>query len=132
MSDDKSFDYLLTGIRTRETSTLVIATVTSSASLVLLGIGDISLLPPPFLVLAGIVIPILGVLYRELTNLTVDQEDRAKILWLLSKAEREFVSINRSNQRAADMRGFILRTLLLFPSWLWILIIYPSFFFCGH
>ena len=112
MSDDRRFDYLLTRIRTRESSTLVIATVASSASLILFGIGYKSPLPYPVLEVAGWGIPLLGVLYRELTSLT-NQADENEVRNLLPRRDNHHIGV------VGLFREYFFVILLLIPSYLW-------------
>ncbi len=88
MSDDKMFDYILTRSRTRESSTLTIATVASSASLLLIALyiqatveAEINNHPNAFdkykqgVGWVGVLFAGLGIAYREATALTIHQND---------------------------------------------------------
>lgn len=84
MSQDDEFQYRLARSRTREASTLTIATVASSASLVLLGLYiqaqievNWNLAPEIKLWIAGVGIAFsaVGIIYREVTAKTIHRID---------------------------------------------------------
>ena len=80
MTEDKLFNLLVARIQTRETSTLAITIIAASASLILLGfvcqVNEEQRIP---LVCIGIIYPILGILYREITYATIQKNDLKQI-----------------------------------------------------
>jgi len=110
--DDKLADLLLARINTRETSTLTIVTVTSSASLVLLGLAGVSgsgiVLVHPWLRLGAFAFAMFGILYREITILTIDFRDLKELYELEPRLKQEYQPGRRS-------RSFLLRLLFLSP-----------------
>lgn len=89
MSDDKVFDYVLARSRTRESSTLTIATVAASASLVLIALyvqamidslnsfdGTMAFDNSRYeIALMGISFSSMGIAYREITKYTIHAND---------------------------------------------------------
>ncbi|MGD0176672.1 MAG: hypothetical protein ABSC50_07600 [Candidatus Bathyarchaeia archaeon] len=110
IKDDKLADLLVARISTRETSTLTVATVTSSASLVLLGLAGVPnpSAPHPWLRLGAFAFAMLGILYREITILTIDLRDWKRLYELVPQLKQEF-------RPGRWSRRFLVRLLLLSP-----------------
>jgi hypothetical protein len=72
---DQTAELVYSRLNTRENSTLTIATVASSASLVLIGLAKPTDSNYPLLAAGGVLFPLIGLLYREVTILTVDHSD---------------------------------------------------------
>jgi hypothetical protein len=97
-------------INTRETSTLTIATVAASASLVLLALAanpesSFAYTHHAWLRFAGFLFALLGIIYRELTILTADAADYSRL--------RELCPDLGSIRSGRFWRAFMLRALLL-------------------
>ncbi len=118
---NRKFQFLLNSVTIRESSTLVVATVASSASLILLGFGPGGNLAG-VIGLAGLLVPILGLFFREITIWTRDRVDFEEIYAMLEHPQlptwRRFQPLIVV---AGWVRAFILRTLILTPSYLWAL-----------
>ena len=112
---DRRFQELISQLSTRESSTLVVATVASSASLVLLGIGTGQ--EPLAHFWAGFLFPVGGEIYRELTIFTIDRSDSLELA-NLSQKESTFSHSKWSWTR--HLRRFAIRLFLLGPSLLWL------------
>ncbi len=133
MLDDKMFDYVLARSRARETSILAVASIASSASVVLLGlIFQCNCLLADnvnFLTTVGIVFAGLGMVYRELSvRLIHDNDER----WL-----RRYVKKWRENKSCLTgiiddcvkdpmlpnrydwTREAVIRVLLVTPAFAW-------------
>lgn len=145
--DKKLFDYVLARSRTRESSTLTIATVASSASLVLLALyiqayietcdscQYIFLLPHSFwIIYFGMVFPTVGILYREVTKHSIHDNDNRWLAQFISKYRtednRDFVDNNHKIITDplcycdySKTREGILRSLLYLPIIAWSLVI---------
>ena len=106
-------------LNTRENSTLVIATVASSASLILLTISSFHCY--------ALVFAFLGILYRELTIFSSDRRDHAflqnKCSEYLPNTESENSILKRWDRGARFIRSLIFRGLLALP----IIIFYFAF-----
>jgi hypothetical protein len=108
--NDRLADRILARINTRENSTLTIATVTASGSLVLLGLVVSTATPGNstshlFLRFGAFAVATLGILYRETTILTVDRCDWAQISQLEDMPEY--------HPRGGRTRRFLIRCLFL-------------------
>jgi len=99
-------------LNSREASTLTFSTVASSASLLLFGLAaqpNFPIASYPLLFLVGILFPVLGFLYRELTIHTVDKNDYDRL-----------PSQFRTNRTIwSSLRGYIVRFFLLSPIFAW-------------
>ena len=90
--------------------------------MVLLGIADPKRGDFPLLSLAGFMFPVLGILYRELTILTIDKADLTDLRY-----SRDYFSNSLLRERSIAVkwvrpfRRAILRIMLLVPSSLWLL-----------
>ena len=121
-------------INTRETSTLTVATLAASVSLVLLALV-VPLSTPNariyhlWLRLAGFLLALLGVLYRETTIHTVDQREYDLLKRLLRAPLRE--NLLRPNP-GRNVRGILFRGLLLSACAVWIELLFDSFFWFFH
>lgn len=130
MSDDKMFDYILARSRTRESSTLTVATVASSASLILLALYMQIITQPDFwltqdqdilIKTAGCIFIVLGIAYRDFTALTIHGDDEH---WLRHQAG---ITGNRVLGRTFDdIRSVLIRSLLLLPFLAWIYVVSSS------
>ena len=112
-------------LNTRENSTLVVATVASSASLVLL-----TALESPQFHYYGLVFALLGILYRELTIFSSDRSDHAflriKCSEYLPKTESQNNILKYWDKEARPIRSFVFRVLLALP----IIIFFSAFAVC--
>ena len=93
MSDDKLFQYLVSRVQTRETSTHAVASIASSTSLVLFGLFFSFTLPMPdkdIMKWIGIVSPIIGFAYFEITFATQQSWDYNKITKIIKKDYPEY------------------------------------------
>jgi hypothetical protein len=128
MSDSKTtkFDELLSELTTRETSTLTVATVASSASLILLGFPDSRIQAST--VLAGFLFPLMGIIYRETTIMSIDASDLRDLEDERSmgakKGDFRRTKLDQIKQ-VGQVRRFMLRLLLILPSFLWLGFIPP-------
>lgn len=118
--DNMLFDYILSGVRTRESSTLVIATVASSASLVLLALNlDNSNTLFTLYAAAGFWFPIIGFVYREITINSIDHADHDDLNGILGKQRKTMRRNLWGVHIFSFTRGMTLRLLLLIPSMAW-------------
>ncbi len=111
-------DELIADLHTRESSTLVVATVASSASLVLLGIYPSATSNLPIALLenwAGFFFPIFGLFYRDLTVFTIDYAN-SKELHELTGHSTPYPGWVRA---ATHVRRWVLRSFLAVPSAFW-------------
>jgi hypothetical protein len=123
--DHKKFDYILARSRTRESSTLTIATVASSASLVLIALyiqaevedSEGKLEKYKGLIQGmGLLFPIIGILYREVTARTHKKDE--------DFLKEQALSWNDPLANTHDTRRtIILRILLLtpIPAWFFVM-----------
>ncbi len=132
-SDSKKFDYILARTRTRETSTLTIATVAASASLLLLGVyvqvqvtaesNEETVYSSsfdkfkPLIQAMGVLFGIFGVLYRDVTALTIHRRDES---WL-----KETCHVQNSAWQYIG-REIILHILLIMPIVGWFYVFYTN------
>ena len=110
-------------INTREASTLTIAAVAASASLVLLALAaspesSYAHTHHAWLRFAGFLFALLGILYRETTILTVDAADHARL--------NEILPNLRADPRGSCLRGFMLHALLLSSLAAWVNLLFNS------
>ncbi len=116
MSRNQRFEQLLAQLTQRESSTLTIVTVASSASLVLLGVAlTMATSPPNWLGGAGYFFPLAGLSYRELTIFTVDRRNLNEIRWITG------YDMKASQQPARHLRRFMVLAIVVLPSFLWVL-----------
>lgn len=88
MDDEKLFQYLVSRVQLRETSTLTVASIASSSSLILLGLFFSSVLPDinkEVFRLIGIFTPILGFAYFEIIFATQQSWDYHEITMMIRK-----------------------------------------------
>jgi len=118
---DRLFDYVLSRVRTRESSTLVIATVATSVSLVLFAVPltNTQALDPTVFRFMGIIFPLLGFAYREATILTIDQADFDDIHRMLNDTHLRLKAQSSTIKAFGQVRGIIFRTFLLIPVVAW-------------
>lgn len=126
MAAGDPFDYILARSRTRESSTLTIATVASSASLVLLALYIQALVDvelnedigislsfdkfKPLIQVTGITFAAVGILYRDVTIFAIHKAD-----------ERTLQTQTRPQPNTHDApRSGILRALLVIPIIAWV------------
>ena len=127
MTDKKLFQYLVSRVQVRETSTLTIATITSSASLILLGLffsPALTQLDKEIIRWIGIFTPILGLAYFEITFATQQTWDYHEITEMIKKNSKrkkdELAKIIYSkNTILAIPKGIIWRVLLSLPIMGW-------------
>ncbi len=108
--------------QTRENSTLVIATVASSASIVILTTSKCLGLH-----FFALVFALFGIFYRELTIFSID---RIEYAFLRDPKFRKFhpcIDVGFWDRVARLVRSFIFRVLLFLPVKLFVLIDYPEF-----
>lgn len=121
MSDDKIFDLLVSRTLTRETSTLAIIIVSSSASLILLPLfcqsgSELKLL---FGIMA-ITFPILGILFREVTYRTIQNDDYNEIRKRVKNPNDYEIIRNKHGNKA---RRVLFYCIILLPITGWIIIL---------
>lgn len=133
---EKLLDLLERRARTRETSSLTIATIAASASLILLGIFfqiDKEVENYDYIRwlvgIIGFVFPVIGLAYKEVTDYTIqehDFEESKKILvGKLRLPEEEHEEIVHY-KRGRWIRSILFRSLAVLPALFWILIASPS------
>lgn len=110
-SNSRLAEMIQARIGTRESSTLTIATVAASASLVLLALSASpgsynSTTHHSWLRFGGFLFALLGILYRETTILTIDAQDHAML-------NQISLPISDRRGRGHFMRSFLLRALLI-------------------
>ncbi len=106
-------------LNTRESSTLVIATVASAASLTLLGIAGLTTARINGLWILGVLFPIAGIGYRELTIFSIDRQQYLELVRLVA-TRRPIPSITSAEFWFKQIRRWGLRVLLLSPAALWV------------
>lgn len=131
MSDE--FNYRLQRSRTRESSILTIAAIASSASLVLLvlliqaqvqvessegGYSDSLDRYTLLIQIMGIMFALVGILYRDVTALSVQRNDECFIRQKVKDCDLKSL---RTSSRAA-----VLHILLLMPIGFWLIVIHPT------
>lgn len=110
------FQELMNALHTRENSTLIVATLASSASVAL--IAAIHEIPDPALSWLGFAFPILGFSYRELTIFEIDRADYKDLLQYLSTTT--FSRYDGWVGKYNHPRRLILRVLIILPSNFWL------------
>lgn len=111
-NEERRFQELLSKVTARESSTLVVATVASSASLVLLGF---TISHESLLYWSGVFFPIGGFAYRELTIFYVDRYDYEELRQLVG------TPLKTSRWRKSQyFRSWLLRIFLIAPSLIWL------------
>ncbi len=124
MAEEREFHYRLARSRTRETSTLTIATVAVSASLIIFSLyiqAKISIVSTKneeqlmfwniferWVIGGGILFAIFGIAYREVTALTIHRDDER---WLRNNIPH----LRRDSDIQSIARRVILLILLLMP-----------------
>jgi hypothetical protein len=126
-SDDKLFQYLVSRVQTRETSTHAIASISSSASLVLLGLffSDNFFGVDDTVFWIGTLAPIFGLLYFEFTFATQQTWDYSEINKIIFKeSKRDKVELGKiiygRNKIFTYPKGLLWRILLILPFIGWI------------
>jgi len=121
MSDDKIFDLLVSRTLTRETSTLTILTITASASLILIPLfyQIYQELNWAFGII-GILFPIFGLLYREVTYRTIQRDDYNEIRNIVNDTKKNEIIENKNGERR---RKVLFYSISLFPVFIWIIIL---------
>lgn len=120
MSDDKLFNYLVSRVQGRESASIALATIASSASLVLLGLS----IHPQSLtkVVLGVGFVFIGFAYNEITFRTIQRND-LKTIWGLIEKESGKEGLDKIHyEKLRRTRLLLSRSLLLFPlfGWTWI------------
>jgi hypothetical protein len=123
--EEREFQELIAALHTRETSTATVATVASSASLIMLGAPQAlygsSGIPNGLVIFAGIMFPILGEAYRELTIFGIDRQNVRSVRTLVGKDRYDALYETKGLplQVARNFRRFIVRVFLFTPSFIW-------------
>jgi len=121
MTEDKLFNLLVARTQTRETSTLAITVIAASASLILLGfVCPINVEQRIPFVIMGIIYPILGMLYREYTYLTIQNSDFEQIRRHFSDEEEDIV---RGGYSSLPRRVLFYLLFVVIPIAGWVLIL---------
>jgi len=120
VTEDKVFDHLVTRTQTRETSTLTITTIASSASLVLIGLfcyinSDLRLL----FGIMGFLYPLVGITYREITYWTIQKDDYSEIKKRIPEKDRHVID----NKHGGKRRRILFYSLTGIPVVGWIIIL---------
>ena len=124
MSDDKTVDLLISRTQTRETSTLTILVVTASASLIFLPLFCLSDSELNWLFGSlGIIFPILGMLYREVTYRTIQNDDYNEIKTRTDKKDHGVID----NKRGRGKRRFLFYCITFLPIIGWMVILSGSY-----
>jgi hypothetical protein len=111
-ADQLEYERLKDKLNTRESSTLVFSTVTASASLAILSILiEKRTIPEPYFII-GAIFTLVGILYRELTILSIDRVEYGRLRQL------EGVLTGRTLPRPHPTTLFMRRFLV--PFYLWI------------
>lgn len=117
---ERRFQRVLSSLTTRESSTLVIASLASSTSLVLLGLTLTEVVSKD---LAGFLLPIAGLTYRESTLFTIDYKDLDELNYYTEGMRRD----PRGFVWVSHLRRLLVRFFLLSPSSLWLVDkVYPD------
>lgn len=121
MSDDKIFDLLVSRTLTRETSTLAILIVSASASLILLPLFCQSGSELKWLFgIMAIIFPILGILFREVTYRTIQEDDYNEIRKRVEDPNDYTIIRNKHGNKA---RRVLFYCIILLPITGWIIIL---------
>jgi len=128
--NERIFEELENALHTREGSTTLIATVASSASIILLGAflsaPDGSLMGRGFggfAALLGVAFPILGEAYRESTISSIDAADFADIRTMLGSRYSSLLRQRDKVRRIRTIRLTSIRSMLLGPTWTWLAVL---------
>jgi len=110
VSEERRFQEILASLNTRESSALTVATVATSASLVLYGLS-----PGQNIVtyVAGVLFPIVGFLYRELTIFSIDRRGFLELVRLVGVPRP---LLKGGQAWAAQLRRWMLRVFFPFPT----------------
>ncbi len=120
MSDDKILDLLISRTLTRETTTLTILVVTASVSLIFLPLFCQSGSDLKWLFgCLGIIFPILGILYREITYKTIQQDDYDEIKNRTEEKDHNIID----NPHGRGKRRVLFYSITLLPIIGWIIIL---------
>jgi len=121
MTEDKLFNLLVARTQTRETSTLAVVIIAASTSLVLLGfVCPVNDEQRNYIACIGILYPLLGIAYREITYVTIQNHDYDKIRKHFSA---EKVDIVRGGQPKFARRAifYLLFAVLPIAAWAFVL-----------
>ena len=137
--DQNEFNYKLQRSRTRESSTLTIATVASSASLVLLGLyvqvltdwnwtekyEEIRM----WVVIMGTLFALIGILYRDVTAFTIHRDDECSLRIKMGCCNKKKASLNEipDREKSHIIRAGSLHFLLIIPLLAWGVVVLYSF-----
>jgi len=140
MTDEKLFQYLISRVQVRETSTLTVAAIASSASIILLGLyfspglgGELAQYRN-IIFWAGILSPIIGFSYFEIifaTNQSWDYDNINKMIRKESKRPKDELDeiIFGKNRALTIFKPALWRVLLSIPIISWLsLVINPGLF----
>jgi len=128
MSDDRLFYYLVSRIQSRETSIQAVATIASSASLILFALhfsSDLSIEEELSVRLVGIILPMIGFAYFEVVFGTQQRWDYDNLLGFIKKEstlpEKKINEIIFGKSRVKVLPKMALwRILLVLPIVIWI------------
>ena len=129
MSDEKLFQYLVSRVQTRETSTHTVATIASSASIILFVLyfsGNLSDADKVAVRLLGIILPMIGFAYFEVVFGTQQRWDYENITEMINKEstlpQKKIDEIIFGKNRAKVLPKMALwRILLSLPIVIWII-----------
>lgn len=117
-AEGRRFFELENSLHSREGSTTLIATVASSASVVLLASFNFEGFSQ-IILLVGFIFPVIGEVYRELTITSIDAVDYAELRTMLPHLLRDSDEIAKRFKMYAGFRRGSIRLLLLLPSLVW-------------
>ncbi len=121
MTEDRLFNLLVARTQTRETSTLAVVIIAASTSLILLGfVCPVNEEQRNYMACIGIFYPILGVAYREIAYLTVQNRDLEQIRKYLSAEEVDIV-LDRYKKWYRKIIFYLL--FLAFPLVAWVFVL---------
>jgi len=121
MTEDKLFNLLVARIQTRETSTLAITVIAASTSLILLGfVCQASGEQRTLLAVVGILYPILGMSFREISFRTMQNHDWEQIKTYFSAEEIKIVLGGYTN---SSRRIIFYLLFALLPIIMWVLVL---------
>lgn len=117
-AEGRRFVELENSLHSREGSTTLIATVASSASVVLLSSFNFEGFSQ-IILLVGFFFPVIGEVYRELTITSIDAIDYAELRTMLPHLLRDSDEVVKRFKMHTGFRRGAIRLLLLLPSLVW-------------
>ncbi len=127
MSDDRFFNYLSSRVSSRESASLALVGLSSSSSLVFLGLVFEKLTTASYweFFFIGILFPSLGFAYNEITNRGIHKDDQHIINELIKEEDKEKWNTEKKdkivNRKYRVLRLFLMRFGLLSPILGWLL-----------